>query len=221
MRGLTLPPITVTDGSRFEDTVDRTVYTFAATWAAFAAGRVVVVTVFGEDTTTPSQSVDSVTIDGIGATLIDRAVTTSGGSTTVGIFAAFVPSGSGASGDVVVTFSAAMNNAAIQITTLFNVQSVTPTFNGNAFSNSAASVNKASVTVQNGGVVLGGGTHNSGNGSVACTWTNLTERSDASFSSERVSHAYDLEAAFTSGNTVTFAMDSGTDRIAMAVGSLR
>lgn len=220
MRAKILPEITATLGIQFDFFVAQNAYTFVGgAWASWATGRVVAVTVYAEREGDTSRTVNSVTIDGISTTRLDRATTATGGSTVVGIFAAVVPVENGNTGDIVVTFSAQMDNCAVQVTTLYDVQSVTPTFNGNASSNNASSLNVASVLVAKGGIVLGGGTHNQP--TIDSTWTNLNQKTDSRFGTEEVSHAYSLESQFTSGDTVTWGPDSGSNRIALVVASLR
>lgn len=212
------PIISIVDGARIDDNAAKTIYTFAASWAAETSNRVVVALILGEDQADSNRTINTVTIDGESSSILEQVTTSSSGSAVACIAVVFLPNSFGNSGDIVVTFSAAMDRASVQVVTLNNVKSVSATFNGSDSVFGSGPVSISSVTVSPGGIVIGCATNS--NQVVASTWTNLTERSDADVSM-RVAHAFDLAADFNSGDTVTWDMDSGTGRISAAVVSLR
>lgn len=207
--------ITAIDGGRVDEAANLSVYTIAQTWAAVGPGRVIVANVMSTGIA-GGTTLNSVTIGGISATIL-VAIMDTGDVTIAAIAVAFVPTGT--SGDVVVTFSSQMVHCSVDVVTLYNVASVTPTFTGTDTTNISSSVSVASVTVESGGVVLGSVGRNA---TTAFTWSNLTERSDdiVDLGSRRAGTAFDVAADFTSPSTVSVSSGS-LQRFAVAVMSLR
>lgn len=109
-------PAVLTYRSTTTDTVARTTYTFSGlTFGTAETNRLMVVCITGYDVST---SISSVTIGGISAT-IHRQNTTS--LSCMGIASAVVPTGT--TGDVVVTFGDAADDAAIDLYSITNLQS--------------------------------------------------------------------------------------------------
>ena len=148
-------------------TTDLTTYTFAALIATAASPRKVVAVLTARAAATAAPTLSSCTLAGVAATCTTMA---SGGDICVAVAVAAVPEAS--TGDVVATFSAAMEGAEVAVYDLFNAISNTPTTSGSASSDPFT----YSLTCQSGSVVFGG-VFDFANSSV--TWTGLTENVDA------------------------------------------
>jgi hypothetical protein len=185
------------------DTTDQTTYTFAgASIGSAAADRIVVVGIAAREGGGTNRTLSSVSIAGVSATI----VADSGNVPTHAAFAvALVPTG--ATGDIVVTFSAGMSRCVISVWSTAGMDS-------SAVSSDTADTTdplEASVNIPAGGVAFGTAYDN---GATTVTWTNLTEDYDAQHETRTFSFASAEFATLQTGLTLTadLAAASGTAR---------
>lgn len=149
-----------------EDTVDRSSYTFSAQdFGAEASDRILLVIVHYRASTMPA--LNSVTIGGVGASLVATAATD--GNARTALYAAAVPTGT--SGSVAVSLSAAALRCVVELYRATGIEAsahATATDTGSPFTQS--------IDVPAGGVALAGG---QSAGISAVSWSGLTERSEA------------------------------------------
>ena len=162
--------VTVAFTAAAVDTVNATAFTFSGhSLGAAEANRKIVITVFGVGTTASSRLVSTLTIGGVSATLAIAVQNSTEDHYACEIWYATVPTGT--TGDVVVTWNAAMGNCAIGA---FRVIGAAITDHANASDNDSDPLT-ANINVPAGGILIGGG----GEDAVATfTWTNITEAYD-------------------------------------------
>lgn len=216
------PAVEVIQTDSASSTTNLSEYTFSLDIGAASPSRVVFVLVVGADNDTGG-SISAVTVSGVSATEIDEATINGSGVTTVAaIYAAVVPTGSGAQ-NVVITTAPASNNFTsmfAQTVACLNVQSPVATFNGNATSaTNAATVSNA--TCQAGGIILGAGGCEAF--SQTASWSSLTESLDGTpgGSDLRYSTAYDALTSTRSATNETLTFTGSTDDVALVVASFR
>ena len=164
-------PVDCTFTDSAVSTANETTYTFSSQdFGEAAANRYIVVTAGGYDTS--NETVSSITIGGVTATI---AVQVTGNSVTAAIAIAKVPTG--ATGDVVVTFSGNMENAGIGVYRLVNLQSATATDTGTDIAESSNAL-ADDLTIPADGCGIGYAYIQSSNTDRTFSWTNLTETFD-------------------------------------------
>ena len=168
--------ISLTDQS--SSTTNSGTYTFSGmNFGAASSDRYIVVAVgAGIGSFGGGVSISSVTIGGVGATIVrQQAANVSGSGALSGIAIAAVPSG--ASGNVVVTLGASHQNCAITVYAVTGLLSAAA-----AYTNSATGASpSSSIDCDAGGVVIAAATGRNTGGTT--TWTGLTEASDFSLES--------------------------------------
>jgi hypothetical protein len=183
-------PVTISYLQTAVSTTDASTYTFSAQSFGTAASDRYIAIAAGGRIGASSLTISSVTIGGVSATIVKQQSSTgtsSGGTgtTCVGIAIAAVPSG--ATGDVVVNFSATSLRCVCSMWRLANLASAT----ANDSQSSTASPSTAGVAIPLDGAAIGmvaGGQ----NASPTVSWTNLTEQYDALTEAFCVSSASDL-----------------------------
>jgi hypothetical protein len=147
------------------DPSDLTTYTFSSLdFGAATAGRYIIVGIAAR-AVGAGRTLDSVTIGGVSATLIANSPVSDTNISSLAI--ANVPTGT--TGDVVVTFNAAMGRCGIVWWRAPSLVSATPTDTGT----SAADPATDTLTVAAGGFLVVVAFNN---GTSTCTWSNVTER---------------------------------------------
>lgn len=176
---------------------DLTAYTFSAHDIGTAAvDRIVVVGTKGVSAL--ASTLSTVTIGGVSATIaVQQNTDVTGQTFHAGISYAFVPSG--ATGDIVVTFSAAQVRAAVMVYALAAASAPTQTIA------SAADPAVLTLDILANGLAIGIGTVNQ---ATTQTWANLTEDSDTTVESSNYGSA---SAEFATEQTdLAITTDYGT-----------
>lgn len=188
---------------------DLSTYTFAAqNLGSAASDRFIACTINGRSNDGGARTITSVTIGGVTAT---QACLANNSGSHCAIFSAAVPSG--ATGDVVVTWSSTMGDCTIALHSHYGAFSTTPT---SAVTDTTTPLSQ-SINVAAGGFAVGISTSDSG--SATATWAGITEKfDDATASSNDQSGAGDGFASVQTGLTVscTWTVES---RISFAVAS--
>lgn len=157
-----------------------TTYTFSGCNFGAEAGRsLVVVTAGGQSGN--NRSINSVTIGGVTATNVVR---NNNVLVPTGVFAAVV---SGASGDVVVTFSSGINDCGIAVYALYNLQSTTAVASNGAVGTSSPL--SANVNASEGGVVLAYARNRGGAAAPFYSWAGIDELFDELVSGPNNNHS--------------------------------
>lgn len=160
---------------------DASEYTFSSqNLGDAAADRYIIVAVGSRDSGTTSQSISSVTVGGVSATIVVQQRNSATNTDVAGLAIAAVPNGT--TGDVIVTFSETMLRCSIALYRATGLSSATPTDNGS----STATAPTYAIDVLAGGFAIG--TANSGVNSGTATWTNLTEDYDALVTGEYLNY---------------------------------
>ncbi len=199
--------VSVSYVNTYTDTTDQTTYTFSGASIGTASGdRIVIVTIGSRANL--ARSISSVTIAGVTATAIATANDTSGGADIAAMYAAAVPTGT--TGNIVVTFSAAMLRCAIGVFAMTGASGVTPhaTMTDNTIS---TGVFTGTIDCPANGAIVGTA-FGSGNGSQAATWSGITEDFDTQpeTTSNNVSAAHANFSTAQTGLTVS-ATITGTN----------
>ena len=196
------------------DTADLTTYTFAAmSLGAAATNRYIVVSVGGAYSAA-ARSLSTVTVGGVAATVV---VTVGSQLYPAGIAIAAVPTG--ATGDIVVTFSNGVSRCGIGGYRLTGLQSATPTATATDVV-SAANALSASLAIPADGCGIG---YVIADGSDPRTWswTNLTENFDAGLESDTTHSGAMSTTAGTADRTATASGSLNEDREAMVLAAWR
>lgn len=190
-----------------QDGTNLTTYTFAAqNLGSAVADRYIAYTVNGRSSDGAARTITSVTIGGVTATA-GPFVGNSGSHVGAGIAA--VPTG--ATGDVVVTWSSTMTDCTVSLYYVTGVSSTTPT---SSVTDTTTALSQ-SINVDAGGFAIGISTSDSG--SATATWAGITEKfDDATATGNDQSGAGDEFASAQTGLTVSCTWTAET-RIAMAV----
>jgi hypothetical protein len=155
-------------------TTDLTTYTFAAEALGTAvADRCILVEVYGRRTTAAATTISSVTVAGNSATDVGQHNLVEGAASVVGLYGIALPTGT--SGDIVVTFSAAMTRAMIAVSTMTGASSCTVA--SDVESSDANDPTTSALDVPANGSAIGLCLESSP--SSTATWTGLTERHDS------------------------------------------
>lgn len=210
--------IEIIQGSRVADPANGTIFTHAHTWGAIGSGRVLLVTL-STITNQAGTNALSVSIAGIPCTrLILKSQSGGGGSSCSEIWAAYVPTGT--AGNVVVTMNTGQFNCTTAVFTLYNVNSLTPTFTGSFGQSSGTVQTVPNCTVSPGGVILATGCANT-----TAAWTGFAPLTQIGVSgvveaSLQVGTAWDLAGDFSGPASVTLT-NASCDRQTLVVASLR
>lgn len=150
-----------------------TTYTFSGYPIGTASPTRRVIAIVYASLGTTGRTLSSATIGGVSATIDVQATHNSGGSQTLAIISATVPTGTTA--NIVATFSGAMARAACWAVAVDGLQSVTPVLTASA---TAADPISGTVNQRDGGFVIAGAFTNN---TSSYTWTGVTERVDTAF----------------------------------------
>jgi hypothetical protein len=166
------PEATVSFRASYTDAGSATAYTFSgADIGTAASDRIVVVTAVGSRAAAGTHTVASLTVAGNAASLVKQQNVPSGDRQTAEIWA--VSLASGTTGNIVVTFDAGMQGAAIGVFAIYGANSTV-----SATAGSNADPMNASINVPAGGVLIGVGVNENGG---TFTWANLTEKFDEQY----------------------------------------
>lgn len=216
---------TIAFASNAENVNNLTTYTFTAQGIGVAtANRVVIVAPSGESTGA-QRTLTSVTLDGTPAVQQVNQTTNDGANNSIisAIFSLAVSTG--ATANIVLTFSGTMERAAIGVWATTGLLSATATATAvNSAITSQASLG-ASLTTQAGGVAVGAVQANiNGGGTMgAITWTNMTGNYDVSFDGSNVRHGGSSNATApgsTQTKTANFAATT-PNRSSLALAAFR
>lgn len=196
------------------DTTNAATYTFNDHSIGTASfDRTVVVAVQGVDNDNSGATISSVTLEGNSMTDVVQATAGNGGappSTSVaGIFALRYPAGT--TGDIVVTFSATIDRARIDV---FTVKGGDPLAKANAEDNTiSASAVSADIAVQDTGCIIAvAAVQDSTDAPTGCTWTNATEQADTNpEGNSRFSCAMHNATSTEAARTITATFAGGAD----------
>ena len=175
------------------NTTSQTTYTFSSASFGSAASVRVIVVAFASRANTTGRTISSVTIGGVAATAAAVGNYSSGGASDfAAIYYAELPSGT--TGDVVITFSAAMLRCALQVFRMTGQDSVTPSATA---TDTTGDPMDGDVNVVAGGAAVG--VSATGGASGGTVWTGLTESTDtAIFGTHEWSTAFaEISAAET------------------------
>ncbi len=180
------------------DAVNATAFTFSDHSLGVAgSNRKIVIAVFGVGTTASSRLVSTLTIGGVSATLAIAVQNSSEDHYACEIWYATVPTGT--TGDVVVTWNAAMGNCGIGA---FRVTGANIAVHATASDNDSDPLT-ASIDVPANGILIGGGGEDA---SATFAWTNVTEAYDQVVeSNQRHTGASKAFTAFQSALAITVA----------------
>ena len=206
-------PVSCTFTDSSVSTADSTAYTFSSQdFGEAAANRYIVVTAGGYDT--GNETVSSITIGGVAATI---AVQVTGNFVTAAIAIAKVPTG--ATGDVVVTFSGGMQNAGIGVYRLINLQSATATDTGTDIAESSGALADG-LTIPADGCGIGYVCVRTVSSLSTFSWTNLTESFDQTIENitfSRTSHSGAISStAGTATRTATASVSLDNEAMVLA-----
>lgn len=193
--------VTRTFNARYTSTTDLTTYTFSASsLGAEAANRKIVVGILGRSTNPSTRTISSVTVAGVAATAVVYV------SNTIGNVAAFYVADvlTGTTGDIVVVWSAGMQNCTIASYAMFAAASSTPSATGTDI----ASAYSQPLDIPAQGVAFACGAVQA---NTTATWAGLTEDSDATSEAELTTFASGEFATLQTGLTVSMTQGSGSD----------
>jgi hypothetical protein len=194
------PAATITNVANATSGSNLSSYTFTVNFGATGSNRHIVVGVYQSGSAGTTRTISSMTIGGIGATLITRSAVNNGAASISGscaLFYASVPTGT--SGNVVVTLNAAASNAAISVFAAYNLNT------GVTFSNSVVNSNTVgagSATAKGVGV----GFSVAWQGSPTFSWTGLT----AIWNSGAIENAVAVGSAAAAFSTSSSLTTTGT-----------
>jgi hypothetical protein len=184
-------------------------YTFSAVnFGAAAAGRYIICCVYGQSAT---GTISSVSIGGVAAT---QATSVKANDDALSIYIAAVPTGT--SGDVVVTWTAAMGDCGVATYSTSGVGSTTATDQGTS-STASGTTGQTNLTINAGGI--GVAISKNRHGATTCSWSQLTEdydnqdgnTNDISGASKAFSELQDeveVKATWADTSIITFAAAS-------------
>lgn len=173
------------------DPSDSAAYTFAGmSFGAADATRRIIVGIAARHGSNLTQSLGTVTIGGVTASVVKQSTSTGGGGWEISaIVIADVPTGT--TGDVVVNITNGTTRCGIAVWSMIGASSGTASATG---SHENANPLTGNLNIPTNGVAVGIAT---GTGGTSAAWTNLTERVDAAMESTVLYSAAD--ATFTTG----------------------
>jgi hypothetical protein len=182
------------------NSADQTTYTFTAQDIGAAAATRRVVVVVGASAG-GAVTLSSATIGGVSATIHVNV----NDFPHISIISAQVPTGT--TGDVVVTFSAGVQDAGIGVYRMINEGSSSPFATASV---SASTTPSVSIDVPTNGSLFAGSIVNSFFGANTFTWTGATERYDAVVETNNAYHSGASETGLSSqtGRTVSVALSA-------------
>lgn len=177
------------------DATDLTTYTFSSQNLGTAdASRYIIVGVLSRRAAgTPS--ISSLTIGGVSAAAVVAQTNTASGSDIAALYIAAVPTGT--TGDIVVTFDAAMLRCAVVAYRAVGIASAT----ASDTDSSTATDPTCNLDVPAGGFAIGVAC--TGNAGASFTWTGLTENYDAVIEALNATSASDTFVAAQTGLAIT------------------
>jgi hypothetical protein len=216
---LTVVPVDISLTDNAVITTDLTTYTFSARALGVAESTRRIAVGITSNISTNGRTISSVTIGGVSASEVVFARSDNGpASTLAAIWMAEVPTGT--TGDVVVTFSAAMGYCTIDIYRLLNA-SATAYHTATDITATANALSESLNLIANGaaiGVFINGGT----TAVRTTTWTNITEQTDRSLTEFNLSASTAANTTATTQTLTISATASGTiDRFALALASFQ
>ena len=208
----------ITNTANANSTADATAYTFSAQAIGTAATDRVVVVGIAARQSGSTETISSVTIGGVTATINSQTTdTTAGMGTIAGIASAVVPTGT--TGDVVVTFSSAIIRCAISVYCLTGASGTTATDTG-FDNNSDPGTDTLNITA--GGVAIGA-SYGGVTSITGLAWTNLQENNEIlafENANQCTSFAFDNFATTQTGLSISVDASPGTaDTMVMAIAS--
>lgn len=185
------------------DTTDASAYTFAGqSLGAAADDRYIVVSAVGRKAGA-AFTLLSISIGGVAATIITQITNTITNSDAAALVIAKVPTG--ATGDIVVTWSTTILRCQINVWRLTGISSPTPS----DFDQSTAADPSVNLDIPANGGAIGAGLTAAAS---SATWTGLTEDSDStleSFVTQTAAHSFPL--SLETGRTITIDFASSTE----------
>jgi len=191
--------------SSAQDASSLTTYTFSSQSIGTAnTDRQVFVSISGKQASGSGLNISSCTIGGVTANVITEQQ--SSDATVVGWAYANVPTGT--TGDIVVTFDAGAQNAAIDVFTTTIANPVVWADNGAA--NNATSLTASINTPTSDGFILAAAAHTDSSNTATVAWTgDVTESADNKYDTS-VGHSSALGTASSGSGSVTVTWDGGS-----------
>lgn len=185
------------------DIADSNSYTFSSQdFGTAEAGRYIIIGIISRKSTTAA-TITGVTIGGVTATIVVQRTNTITNTDVAGIAIALVPDG--ATGNIVVTFSATMLRCAISVYRAVGLSSATPTDSDG----STASAPSVALDVPAGGFAIGMALTSA---TTTTSWTGLTENVDATLETYvTYSSALQEFASAETGRTMTATFGSSNE----------
>lgn len=184
-------------------TSDLTTYTFAGADIGTAdTARCVIVSALSRKAGA-AHTLSSMTIGGVSATIIQNQNNTVTNSDTAALAAAIVPTG--ATGDIVVTWSTGVLRTQIGIWTAINTDNCTTPSDSDA---STAADPSVTLTIPAGGVAVGSGLSAAAS---SATWTGMTENFDTTLESFVTVTGASTSTPATGNLTVTIDFAASTE----------
>lgn len=185
-----------------------TSYTFTAADLGDAAGdRYIIVAVSGRKAGAATPTITSVTIGGVSATIAVQHFNTVSDTNIAGIAIALVPTGT--TGDIVVVFPATQVRCAVGVYRATGLSSITA-----SDTDSATVGPSVTLDVPANGFAIGTGLTAA---TTTATWTELTEKQDASFVEAGTSYTTAYKEYATAQTALAMGVDWGSETQAVAV----
>tara|TARA_R110000787_G_scaffold165106_1_gene278178 strand:+ start:386 stop:1048 length:663 start_codon:yes stop_codon:yes gene_type:complete len=184
-----LVPVTVTYVGDTHDAAAATAYTFSGASLGAAAGNRAVVVVSGGAGAAGSETINTITVGGESATKIVAGGDGNAAGYPMGIF--YVVKPTGATGDIVVTFSGGMSECGIGVYAVYGADATaTDTATDEEW---GAGQSVALIDCPENGAIIGGVYHTGTGGAV--TWVGITEDYDDTVDAQNHGGASDEFAA--------------------------
>lgn len=189
-------------------TTNTSTYTFSGQDIGTAASSRMVV-VAAHSRSSASRTLNTVTIGGVSAT---EAIQLQSGTNQLAIFYASVPTG--ATGDIVLTYSGTILRAAIGVWAVYDLQSTTPTDTGS----STAASPSPNIDVSAYGVMVACSVVQDGSTTRTATWTGVSEQYDNRVETQINCSGGDYTAGGTAevNRTVTATLSGGASPIGLS-----
>ena len=189
-----IAPVTLTFVASTLATANATAYTFSShSISTAAAGRQIVVSANGNGTTGAARSLSSLVVAGVSAAEVATEVGSGAAAHSTAMWVATVPTGT--SGDIVVTWNAAMQRCGIGVWAIYDAAvGATDTVENNDAPPAAA------LTIPAKGAAIGAA---GGENSSTFTWTNLTENFDEAIEADKMHTGASTTSAAGATPTIT------------------
>jgi hypothetical protein len=214
---LTVVPVDISLTDNAVITTDLTTYTFSARALGVAESTRRIAVGITSNISTNGRTISSVTIGGVSASEVVFARYDNGNSNIAAIWIASVPTGT--TGDVVVTFSAAMGYCTIDIYRLLNA-SATAYHTATDITATANALSASLNLIANGaaiGVFINGGT----TAVRTTTWGGITEQTDRVVELNLSASTAANTTATTQTLTISATASGTIDRFALALASFQ